>query len=1018
MAEVDSLEIRISASSTEAATAIGNLANKLNELKTAIRGGAGGAQFRNLAKNLEDLGAAAKNVRDSIGALSKAAKAIERLSSVGNVKIPKSLADGIRNVALAAEMVKPEAIANLDSMTRSLKRLANVDLKGVSSALRAVSTAGGKGVSELPKAHHFKINVDTGAIAKVGELAKSAWGHLKALGQRVRIRLESATIDKVRAKLDAVKGILRSFGRIAFYRAIRAAIKAITEAFKVGLEWAKKYSDTLTDAVDRRISTAMESLNVSANKMKLQLGAAFGSLITALAPVINTLIGLITSLATALTQLFAAFTGGTFLKAKDVSGDLAKNMKAGGGAAKEWKNQLMGFDEINRLEDQNGGGGGGGGGALNASDMFEVVEVDQAIQDFVDSVKEAFENGEWEKLGKLLGGKVNEIIDGINWVGIGQKLGRYLNGAIQSMYYAFKEIDFINLGKNIATMINRAIEKIDFVIWGRLLIRKMTAAFDLLIGFILGLNWTRLGDAIGDLIQGAFNELSDWLDSYEWDTLAQQISDNLIKFVNALNGARLGIAISTFVKKAMKNAKTFVENIKWAEIGEAIATQLNNFFTNLGSNGTGAADLASAISTFISGALTSLTTLVSTLEWETVANGMSDALVSFVENLDVLSLVGSLYDFLASSVSALIDLITTIKWGKLADAILTQVMTALGELAGKAFKALARLFEIPEDETDIKAIALAIVGKLWDGIKAAIDAGVTFVQDYIITPIKDAFDSWKSGDTTLGEIGKNIWEGVKNGIINALVGIGTWLKEHVWDPFIKGFKSVFGIESPSTEMEPYGGFIWEGVLNGIISALASIKTWVETNIWEPFKSGIESIFSLENAKARMLVFGQNIITGLKNGIVNGLSGIGSWIVENIWGPIQSGLNDIMLAIQQWWQSVTNFFGGITIGGGGSSGGASHHGGKFASGGFPQEGQLFLAREAGPELVGTMGGHTAVANNDQIVEGISQGVYGAVLAAMSNSGGGSNQPITIYLDGREIARSTTKYQNQMARAGAY
>jgi len=46
---------------------------------------------------------------------------------------------------------------------------------------------------------------------------------------------------------------------------------------------------------------------------------------------------------------------------------------------------------------------------------------------------------------------------------------------------------------------------------------------------------------------------------------------------------------------------------------------------------------------------------------------------------------------------------------------------------------------------------------------------------------------------------------------------------------------------------------------------------------------------------------------------------------------------------------------------------------FASGGFPEHGQLFLAREAGPELVGTIGGNTAVANNAQIVDGIRQGV---------------------------------------------
>ena len=50
---------------------------------------------------------------------------------------------------------------------------------------------------------------------------------------------------------------------------------------------------------------------------------------------------------------------------------------------------------------------------------------------------------------------------------------------------------------------------------------------------------------------------------------------------------------------------------------------------------------------------------------------------------------------------------------------------------------------------------------------------------------------------------------------------------------------------------------------------------------------------------------------------------------------------------------------------------------FASGGFPDAGQLFIAREAGAEMVGSLGGHTAVANNDQIVEGIREGVESAM-----------------------------------------
>lgn len=65
----------------------------------------------------------------------------------------------------------------------------------------------------------------------------------------------------------------------------------------------------------------------------------------------------------------------------------------------------------------------------------------------------------------------------------------------------------------------------------------------------------------------------------------------------------------------------------------------------------------------------------------------------------------------------------------------------------------------------------------------------------------------------------------------------------------------------------------------------------------------------------------------------------------------------------------------------------------ANGGFPDVGELFVAREAGPEMVGTIGGHTAVANNDQIVEAISIGVA----KAMSNSNNNTNVNIVAKAD---------------------
>ena len=78
----------------------------------------------------------------------------------------------------------------------------------------------------------------------------------------------------------------------------------------------------------------------------------------------------------------------------------------------------------------------------------------------------------------------------------------------------------------------------------------------------------------------------------------------------------------------------------------------------------------------------------------------------------------------------------------------------------------------------------------------------------------------------------------------------------------------------------------------------------------------------------------------------------------------------------------------------------------ATGGFPDIGQMFIAREAGPELVGTIGSRNAVVNNDQIVESVSAGVYQAVVSALGSSGSedGDTQ-IVINLDGEKI------YENQ-------
>ena len=87
---------------------------------------------------------------------------------------------------------------------------------------------------------------------------------------------------------------------------------------------------------------------------------------------------------------------------------------------------------------------------------------------------------------------------------------------------------------------------------------------------------------------------------------------------------------------------------------------------------------------------------------------------------------------------------------------------------------------------------------------------------------------------------------------------------------------------------------------------------------------------------------------------------------------------------------------------------------LATGGFVNEGQMFIAREAGPELVGSINGRTAVANNDQIVAAVSQGVYSAVVSAMGNNNGSGEQHINVYLDGKQITASVEKRQAERGR----
>ena len=91
---------------------------------------------------------------------------------------------------------------------------------------------------------------------------------------------------------------------------------------------------------------------------------------------------------------------------------------------------------------------------------------------------------------------------------------------------------------------------------------------------------------------------------------------------------------------------------------------------------------------------------------------------------------------------------------------------------------------------------------------------------------------------------------------------------------------------------------------------------------------------------------------------------------------------------------------------------------YASGGFPEHGQMFIARENGPELVGQIGNRAAVANNDQIVDGIASANTGVINAVMAIGAmitkAVNDKDTTVSLDGRQVSRSLYKYNQQTQR----
>lgn len=290
------------------------------------------------------------------------------------------------------------------------------------------------------------------------------------------------------------------------------------------------------------------------------------------------------------------------------------------------------------------------------------------------------------------------------------------------------------------------------------------------------------------------------------------------------------------------------------------------------------------------------------------------------------------------------------------------------------------------------------------GIKNSITGEVVNVTPILVENLK-----------TLGiDIATGLEEGVDEGVVeeeyrNIFQRIGDW------------FKNLFGINSPSTVFHELGSNLSQGLLNGVDDQInTDKKKWDIWSLlpWNWFSSTNEissNKSSLFNRGGKTVM---NSLLGGMDGFDNKFKTIFQNAVEAARTVFNKFIDWLNSKMRFEWDAIT--IAGITIVPAGSVQlfTIPHIPKLFAEGGFPETGELFIAREAGAEMVGSIGGRTAVANNDQIVDGIAAGVYeangeqnvllreqNALLRAILEKG------TTINLDGKEITKKVEKVQRE-------
>lgn len=279
------------------------------------------------------------------------------------------------------------------------------------------------------------------------------------------------------------------------------------------------------------------------------------------------------------------------------------------------------------------------------------------------------------------------------------------------------------------------------------------------------------------------NPIIDAIKQGNWYQVGETIGKKINEAINSIpwdkiqnTSKKIGTNIAQFFNGGIKETD-------WNKVGNTFAQGINtiiyfgqSFLTTFNWK-----DFGKAVGN-------GLSSLIKNIDWNALGNtlsvgikGIFNSITVFFENFDWSVVVDGLLDFIKG-----------FDWNGVSDAIFKALGSACASLVNLGW----------------------IIG---EKINIAIDNAKKYFQQKI------------------EECGGDITRGIFNGIVDAMSRIGQWIHEHIFTPFIEGFKNVFKIHSPSLVMTEMGKYIIQGLLNGITSLIDNVKqTWqsIKNNILE------------------------------------------------------------------------------------------------------------------------------------------------------------------------------------------